>query len=550
MRRVLVIGLDGATWNLLKPFVDEGKLPTFKRLIDEGAYGELESTIPSWSIPAWNSITTGKNPGKLGFFSFLSRDYGCYDFKPDFLYSKERNIWDILSEAGKKIMVVNVPNVHKPPARAFNGLVVVGFLYLDKENLTYPKTLKKKLDEICGGYEIDVLDVDGREASFGSVEKRFEAIKSMLRRESDRKYVERVSKTLEKRFEAVENLLKRRVDFAFVVFVAPDRLQHRFWLHREILLDCYKRIDDGLEKLLRMHEDTIVIIISDHGFGPKKRVFNINDWLLKEGYLKLKSENRCKLTGIGGILRKIKNSSFVEALTKLLPLRLPQSLEEKVDFLVVDEADIDWTRTKVFTQPSSEMCGDLYLNLRGRETKGNVNPQEYEKVREELIQKLRNLRDPKTKEKVSATVHKREDIYQGEYIDRAPDLTIQADDSFHGFDTKVGHDQTFTDGTGGEHRTNGVFLAYGPDVKNGTRIKGANVYDIAPTILHIFNIAVPEDMDGKVLKEIFTPESELARREIRYHAAAGSRAEEKERERVSPEEEEKVKKRLRSLGYI
>jgi predicted AlkP superfamily phosphohydrolase/phosphomutase len=542
--KVLMIGLDGATWNLIKPWASQGYLPTFRRLLDEGVHGDLESTIPPWTIPAWNAISTGKNPGKLGFALFASRQKGSYTFKPEFLYTKETDVWHILSDAGKTVIVVNPPNVHQ--ATRVNGCMVSGFLYLNKEVLMHPKALKNKLDEAVGGYEVDVLDAD----IASDVEKRYEFARTVAKKEEDERYVERVHRVLEKRFKASRHLLKEKWDFAFLVFVATDRLQHRFWTNKSILLDLYKKIDSELQTLLSIiDKDTIVIMVSDHGFGPVKRRFNINEWALKEGYLELKKENNSNWNKTANALRGLKLLPLVRAAMKLVPSRISRSLNAKVNYVIVEGSNVNWENTILFTQPSEHVCGDLYLNVIGREPNGAVDPKDYERTRNEIIEKLRNLKDSTNGEKITAKVYRKEEIYEGENLDRAPDLMIQIDDNIGGFNARVGYNQTFMESKEGDHKQNGIFLAYGPQIKKETKIEGARIYDITPTILHIFDLPVDKDMAGRVLKEIFATESQLSKREVRCQAYAAKRSEGGEQTR-SDETEEKIKDRLRKLGYI
>ncbi len=442
------------------------------------------------------------------------------------------------------MIVVNPPNVHE--ASRVNGYMLAGFLYLDKEVLTYPKTLKNKLDEAVGGYEVDVLDAD----IASDVEERYEFARTVAKREEDERYLERVHRVLEKRFKAIRLLLRERWDFAFAVFVATDRIQHRFWTNKSIILDLYKKIDSELQTLLSMiEEDTTIIIVSDHGFGLKKRDFNINEWALKEGYLELKTENNSNWTKTANILRGFKLLPIIKAIMKLVPSRLSRSLNARVNYFIVEDSNINWEKTVVFTQPSEHVCGDLYLNVVGREPNGTVDSGDYERIRNEIIQKLRNLEDPANGEKVAAKVYKKEEIYEGENLDRAPDLMIQIDDNIGGFNARVGYNRIFIESKDGDHKQNGIFLAYGSQIMKGRKIEGARIYDITPTIMHIFDLPVDKDMNGRVLKEIFAAESELSKREVRYQSSVAERKEGGEQTR-SDETEEKIKDRLRKLGYI
>ncbi len=162
---------------------------------------------------------------------------------------------------------------------------------------------------------------------------------------------------------------------------------------------------------------------------------------------------------------------------------------------------------------------------------------------------MRNLEDPANGEKVAAKVYKKEEIYEGENLDRAPDLMIQIDDNIGGFNARVGYNRIFIESKDGDHKQNGIFLAYGSQIMKGRKIEGARIYDITPTIMHIFDLPVDKDMNGRVLKEIFAAESELSKREVRYQSSVAERKEGGEQTR-SDETEEKIKDRLRKLGYI
>lgn len=500
MTKVLMIGLDGATWELIKPWAKEGKLPTFKMLMDEGVHSELRSTVPPFTIPAWNSMATGKNPGKLGVFSFLSRVNGSYTFKPYFfLGKKERDIWDILSDAGKKVMLLNIPNIHY--AYRINGYMIAGWLFGSEcartRTLIYPSELKNRVDKIANGYEFDIAKID-----FWKL--------------TDKEFAESVHRIMRKRFAVIKFFLKEEWDFLFAVFTATDRIGHRCWQNEKIKLGCYQRIDVILKKLLQMiDEDVILILVSDHGFGAAERIFNVNEWLIKEGYLKLRSRRTPPLFKIGLFLRQTGLSSLVRFLAKLLPSKSAEIIRTESKPIAIKKADVNWKKTKAFTYANT---GGISINLKGRDVDGTVGLEEYEKFREEIIDKLKNLRDPKTGKKVPVTVYKREEIYKGEKLDKAPDLTIQVDSNIHSVSSRIGSNKILDKGRkgGGSHRINGIFLAFGQGIKKGTEIKDAEIYDIAPTILHVLNLPIPKDVDGRVLMKIFEEEGEFAKRKVEY----------------------------------
>lgn len=348
MKKVLIIGLDGATWDLIKPWADEGELPTFKKLMENGVWGNLESTIPPWTIPAWESMSTGKSPKKLGFATFMVKD--GYIFVPyNFRHKQQKMIWDLLSDSGYKVVVANLPNIHV--AQKINGCIIAGWLYLDKEHIIYPTILINELNEHCNGYEVDIFDVDFEKGKIISGPK-------------DKEYLKHCNRLLEKHFSAFAYLLKRcEWDFGFIVFVTTDRVQHKYW-DNNVLLDHYKKIDKKLEEILgTIDKETILFLVSDHGFGPIKYILNINEFLIKEGYLKLKKPHRQMSSKLLTIIKKSGLLPVARALVNLLPTTLSDRLKENVS-ISFEKMDIDWNNTKAFAYAS---LGDIYLNVKGRE---------------------------------------------------------------------------------------------------------------------------------------------------------------------------------------
>lgn len=504
MTKVLVIGLDGATWDLIKPWAEEGKLPTFKKLMTRGAWGVLESTIPPWTFPAWSSMATGKNPGNLPFFTFMVKE--GYNFKPYIAVTKERerDVWDILSDDGKKVCIANLPNIYS--AYAINGCMIAGWFCLHDDLLTYPTDLRSELDrEIVNGYEVDIV------SRWGS---------QRINANSDKEYLEKTIAIGEKHFKAFKYLLKNKEwDFAFVVFVDTDRILHKFWERKDLLFETYQRMDNYIAELLEIvGEDTTVFLVSDHGFGSGEQTFNINEWLIKERYLKLKDNNKANKTSSTTIktvvvsLNKTKLMPVAKRLLNLFPSTFQEIVKKKTRPLSLGEI-IDWENTKAFAYG---VFGDIYLNVKGREPEGSIDSADYETVRGEIIQKFKNLKNPKLQKNISVNVFKREEIYKGIHLCEKPDLVILVDDNIQSISPSIGSNKVFVKEKGGNHRINGIFLAHGPDIKKGVKIEGAKIYDIAPTILHIFGITIPKDIDGVVLKEIYQEDSELAKRQIKY----------------------------------
>jgi len=509
MVKVLVLGWDGATWDIATKLMDEGKMPNLKKLVEKGTWGTLESSIPPWTVPAWNIMSTGLNPGKLGFATFFVRQ--GYKFKPYFLFKQfqiKRNIWDILSKEGKKVIVANLPNLHI--AYGINGHMICGWLFLGENSLTYPPDLREELDRVCGGYEVDIVVPGFRTGT-----------KNDKAPTSDNDYLLKSREILEKHFRAFEYLLKyKEWDFAFLVFAEPDRVQHRFWENSKIVEGTYQILDQKLGYIINnvIDNDTIVFLVSDHGFGSNKRILNINEFLTKEGYLKLKSsEDSTRKLNLFMIIRKLKLSPIAKRVLNLLPDKIREKILENLRLKSISEVEIDWENTKCY---GYGVFGDIYLNVKGRDPQGSVNPEEYETIRDEIIKKLKSLKDPKTGKKLNIQVFKREDIY-GVSVqnEKLPDLVILVNEDINGINPKIGMGEVISYGRGGNHRLHGIFLAYGPGIKKGQRVD-AKIYDIAPTILHTFGLPfglpIPNDMDGRVLMEIFEENSEFAKRKPEY----------------------------------
>lgn len=496
--RVLVVGLDGANLDLIKLWAHEGKLPTFEKLIREGSYGNLESVMPTITIPAWNCLASGKNPGKIGIFSFIHKAYGTYDFQIyQSLVEKEKCVWDILSDRGKKVFLFNATNVLH--AYKINGYMVAGCLCILEEKLTYPQNLRDELYNNTG-YERDIMD--------------FKTLGGLNNREHSRKHKE----ITEKQCKSFFHFMEKDWDFGFFVLNELDRAQHRFWDHKDILLSHYQNIDRNLKELLdRLDRETAVIIVSDHGFGQNKRSFHINEWLLRKGLLKVKkihSLEFCK-----SVISVLKKPLILKMLRPLMKFSPTRRLYLSV-FLPTGRMPIVWNETKAFSYAT---WGTIYINLCGREPQGVVKEEEYEQLRSEIIEGLGEL---------SVKAYRREELYHGEYLELAPDIIIQTDDNVNSISGRVGYGKEFLEGFGGAHdRLNGTFIAWGSNIKENKEIN-AKLQDVAPTILHMFGIPIPKDMDGRVLKEIF--KGELAMREIGYEDL---------------QENEKIGKKIKVLKY-
>lgn len=519
-RRVMVIGLDGATFDLIKPWVEEGKLPNFKKLLLEGCHGVLESTTPSATIPAWPSFFTGCNPGKHGFYDFFKERSNSYDMTVELHPSKavkQPTLWQILSDFDKKVALLSIPGTY-PPKRV-NGFMVTGLLTPPNVKFTYPPEFQDELKEKIGGYNLFF---------------------SVLSAKNPDILLEDLEKTLFNRVKAVEYIWKeKRPDFLMMVDNGTDRAEHELWKFIDIknplydpdevkrfgnpLLKYYQTVDKTLERIRDMlDEDTILIIMSDHGQGPLRKFVNLNMFLIKEGYMVIKknalSKLKYQLFSIGFTPRNIYNLLREIGIERYASDNLSQ--ERKLSLLnkmFFSTKDINWKETVAF---SSGVTGAITINVKGRQSQGIINKNDdYAEVRKKIIDQLLQLYDKEIKGKVINKVYKREEIYYGPYLDNAPDIVAVPSEGYEffgmfGFPFNQIIMPTF--GNSGSHRRNGIFIAIGKDIKKDTKIKNANIIDLAPTILHIMDAPIPINVDGKIIFEIFEKNCILAHKKLKY----------------------------------
>ena len=469
--KVAVIGLDGACMDLIEKWAFEGKLPTFAELIENGCSGRLESTIPTFTIPAWNCMTTGMNPGKIGCFSFIQKAPKSYEFKVyTSLVEKEIDIWDILNIYNKRIFLFNPP--HVLTAYKINGYMISGFLNVDESKYTYPAYLKDKMSKV--GFERDIPDL----RELGSL--------------SDKEFSEKHMEITKKQVKTVNTLINdENWDFIFLVLNELDRIQHRFWHKRKMVLKHYKNIDKAVKKIIKNLDEYNIFIVSDHGFKDNKKIFHINEWFIRNGLLAVEKKNKNLIAKLISLLKKPYIVRFVRPVMRTAILR-----RIYMNALVqTGRIPVIWNKTKAFSYGS---FGQIYINLKGREPEGVVEEHEYEKLREWITNELN---------KMGMRVYKREEIYKGKYTKFAPDLVVQTDGDISVVSGRIGFD-IFVEGFGGAHdRLSGTFIACGPDIKENETINNAQIYDITPTILQMFQIPLPKNVDGKILNILKEPKT-------------------------------------------
>lgn len=546
MLKVIVFGLDGGTWDLIKPWADEGELPTFKKLIENGAWGILESTFPPSTVPAWPSMLTGKKPETLGLYYFTKRDTKSYEPTIN-RHMFDGAIWQILNNHGKQCYVINVPGTELPGEDETSGVFIAGPI-INIGEITNDPRVKALMEET------------GYQRGFPQ-----RPTKASQEEDSLREVISRSTK----QFALVRELLHENWDLLFYVNFMTDWVSHIYWKYldethpdyeeneqiKSLIKSFYMEIDRFLDLLTGKASN--VFVTSDHGFGPLYCEINLNSWLAQEGFL-------CRRAGAkrSFSLPKLTSANWIALLARIGQFPVIKPVAKRVAPLIIHDYGkptsrkpirlksvfeqapvleyIDWSKSRAY----SIYYMGINVNLRGREPLGSVKPSEYEHVREEIINRALQIRDEEGRQVVEGA-YKVEEIYDNPPPMSFPDIVLKFKEwkyrNRDNINLGLSRDVFTKWRDSGGHTGEGIFLAYGNGVKRGYKVESAKIHDLVPTILHIFGLPIPKEMDGRVLKEIFKEGSELARREITYQEAEA----EDERERIR----KKIRK-VRSFGKI
>jgi len=469
-RKVLVFGLDCAPPAVLFNTGDENELglkdqlPNLSRLVDEGIYGPLSSSIPCITVPAWTSMLASKDPGVLGFYGFRNRADHSYDRMNIATGSAvhEPRVWDALGEAGKTSVVVGVPQTY--PIKPLNGYLISSFLTPNTDRqYTFPNELRYEIDRVLDGatYDVDV-------PQFRTEDKDF--------------LLKQIQEMTEKRFRVIDYLIREKAwDFFMFVEIGLDRIHHGMWKfwdpghakyepgnpYEDAIPAYYRYLDRELGEILGMlDDDTIVIVVSDHGGQAMKGGFAVNEWLRQEGLLVLKDE----------------------------PM-----YEGVIPF---EKVEVDWEKTTAWG--AGGYYGRIFMNVEGREPQGTIPADEYEKARDELKERIETIPDHEGKP-MGSVAFKPEELYQ-KVRNVAPDLMVYFGDlrwrSVGSFG--IPDIYTFENDTGPDdanHAQDGVFVLWDPRKNHGGRyVSDLQAMDVAPTILEAMDVQVPSDMQGKSVK--------------------------------------------------
>jgi predicted AlkP superfamily phosphohydrolase/phosphomutase len=552
-RRVWVLGLDGATFDLIKSWVDEGHLPVLGELMRQGTWGNLTSTYPPLTGPAWSSFMTGKSPARHGILEFFRREPGTYRQVLNSVRDIDgKTLWRILSDAGKRVVVMGVPLTYPP--EQVNGCLITGLLTpAGCDDFTHPRSLREELVTQLGEYR---LRHDEK-----------------YRPNNPTPFIREQYEILENNTQAALYLMRNKPwDFFMVHLLGTDRMQHEFWhlldpahprhdpAERErlgnVILDFMKKVDESIGRMLdALDGDPVVLVMSDHGFGPAYRFVNFNTWLLQQGLLRLQ---RRPATWVRHLLFRL-GFNYQTAAQWILNLGLGrqavelgrarrEELQRKL-FLSLD--DVDWSRSRAYSMGN---FGQIYLNVKGREPEGTVEPGvEYEELMDDLSQALEGLIDPETGETVIDEIVRRDDVYAGPYASHSPDLMFYTREMSYkamglsDFSSPHVFDDVY--GTTGHHRMNGVMLWHGPGIMTvGQRYDLARIHDLAPTILYLMGQPIPRSMDGQVLFDLIEPQ--FRRDHAVTHVDDDQPAQQGDHQAYSEHEQAEMRELLRGLGYV
>jgi predicted AlkP superfamily phosphohydrolase/phosphomutase len=549
--KVLVIGLDGGTFDVLLPLMDRGLMPHLSTLRDRGCWGPLASTMPPFTAAAWSTFITGYNPGRHGIISFSTRDRFNYDVTGSGFVNAQRltrTLWDHIGEAGRRLTVVNVPLTY--PAKAVAGNMVTGMLTPPGAPYTYPESLAERLGQ---AYIVDLDFIRGDDQFRLKDAPEKAEILAQLREMSRQRAA-----------ACLELIADEPWPFFMVVFTSTDRIFHFFWDELEKVLDgrgspladqllaYFQELDGYIGELVTLSgPDTTTFILSDHGFGPAPtRRFFANRWLEQMGLLRQrKSEGLLDLeywrVKVG------RNPRLKAILRRLIPESTQKSVTRASE--AASKQIVEWSESQAYFVPVYFHVIGVEINLAGQRAAGIVGTGEaYEQLRDLIIQEAGRLVDPATNRPVVRQAARREEIYQGDSVASFPDVILELDPDYVGAGSLAGralfedHDNAMRTG---EHREAGIFLAAGPAIaaRSGP-LADLRLVDAPATVLYALGLAVPSQFDGRVLVEIFD-ETSLAARPVRYEDARPYAAAD-EVDELSLEQQEELENRLRGLGYL
>jgi len=534
-KQTILIGIDGATFSILDPLMDEGVMPFLKQFTASGARAELRSVIPPLTPPAWTSLLTGRSPGQHGVFDFFrkeapdshhirfmtSRDVGC------------ETIWAMVDQHGMRATVLNFPLTFPPPPISGN-VVPGGWMPWRQLRLgCHPADLYDRLKALPGFNPRELaMDMANEEKVLeGCKQDEYEGwITLHIRRE--RQW-----------FNVLRYLMQEDpTELTAILFDGVDKLQHLYWRFldpaylserllpweqriRDLSLQYFRQLDRLLADIADLtNPDATVVMASDHGFGAQTETFFVNTWLEQNGYLAWANE---------------------------APPREADSTKLGMSQLARHVYLLDWERTTAYAPtPSSN---GIHIVVAGRGGEKGVSPADHGRFRARLMESLRQVTSPATGEPMVSHIWTREEAFDGPYMELAPDLTLALRDG--GLVSILASDAPIKPRPepSGTHRPEGVFMAAGPSVRQGVSLPQLSILDVAPMALYSLGLAIPTDLEGRVPTEALEPAA-LQARPVQMAASSELTVTEPSPTLVGPvldeEAEAEILKRLRALGYV
>jgi predicted AlkP superfamily phosphohydrolase/phosphomutase len=521
MKKVFIIGLDGAPYKEVKEWIEEGKLPFLSKLAKEGAFGRLKSIVPAYSMIAWPVICTGKNPAKIGPFLYKGEKRG---FDPDYFSSaqfinstdiKTWSIWEWASLFKRKVGIVNIPMTY-PPTKV-NGFEITGFLTpKGAKNFTYPPELKDELN----GYRIDIALTGGAGFADRKVNKK--------KRHKD------LLNLLEERTEWVLKLIQKyNPDLFMINFKEMDNFMHAFWDKKELVFDYFKRADSSVERIYELAKPDNIMVISDHGFTKAPiKYFYINQYLEDKGFLKRAENVKGKFSNF-----MYKAGSAVVKKYGFVRNFFPDSFKIKITRKNMKEK-VNWEKTRVY----SNWYAGIYLN-----PKYYTDEESKKKGALEVKELLLDAKDSENGKEIFLEVNTKWEVYEGKYFDEMPDIVYTTTEDYKLSTNLPGiliEERFAMPDLVGHHfaALEGIVFIHGEKIKKGVRIDGS-LQDIFPTACILSGFPIPDDVDGNVIKE--------ALKEGSYKEEFKNLPYSEEHTIFLTEEEDKsVKEHLKGLGYI
>lgn len=527
MPRVLVIGWDGADWRILDPLLERGILPNLAALIDRGGRSVLRSTLPTHSWAAWPSFLTGVEPGEHGVFDILEARGGSKRQYPvTFRSIKARSFLADLTDSGVETVMVNVPLTFPPPQ--IKGKLIAGGVLPKWRGVSHPESLMEELEKAGAPFPINGM-------SWTTFRNRPDT------------FLDEVAEFVGARQRATEHLLDT-TDWgvAVAVFVATDRVQHCLSQYvssdhpdyrerskeplAERVRDVYRRLDEGLGRLVeRAGRDDLVIFMSDHGMHSCTGAVHMDHLLADAGYLEFSASNAIFGPMQWGPVRSVARKVY-DRLGLHGRVPLPQS--------------VNWSRTRAYTSVRSTGEG-INVNLAGREPDGVVAPADFERIRDQVAERVGAFVDPRTGRRPVARVRRREEVFQGRCAEEAPDLLLEPEPLYSLSHAKsaVGPAEWLS----GDHRIEGVLAAAGGAVDPTNFQAQARLVDLAPTILAAAGASPATAFAGTALPALAGAEAARGAAAGRLEGAGVAQG---AGLGFSDSEAEEVEEHLRGLGYL